>query len=66
LICVDDVNILDETYIRKKNTEVLLDNSKENGAEVKAQKTKHMFTTRHQDEEQNRNINTVINPYIIW
>jgi hypothetical protein len=50
LVYANDVNMLGEsthththTHTIKKNTEALLVTSKENGLEVNAKKTKHMF-----------------------
>jgi hypothetical protein len=40
----------------KKNTETLMDASKEDGLEVNAEKAKYMLLSRHQNAGQNRNI----------
>jgi coproporphyrinogen III oxidase-like Fe-S oxidoreductase len=40
----------------KKNTETLIDASKEIGVEVNAEKTKYMLLSRHQNAGQNRDI----------
>jgi hypothetical protein len=40
----------------KKNTETLIDASKEVGLEVNAEKTKNMLLSRHQNAGQNHNI----------
>jgi hypothetical protein len=42
--------------ITKKNTEALLDAGKESGPEVKAEKTKYMFMSRHQTTGHNHYI----------
>jgi hypothetical protein len=45
----DDVNLLGKNIkIIKKNTEALLDVSKEDGQEVNAEKTKYNFMSHHQ------------------
>jgi hypothetical protein len=47
LICVDDVNLLGDNIgiidAIKKNTETLIDASKEVGSEVNSEKTKYML-----------------------
>jgi hypothetical protein len=49
-----DVNLLVETMNTiKKNTEALLDGSKEVGPLVNAEKTKYMLMSRHQTAGQN-------------
>jgi hypothetical protein len=49
LICADDVHLMGENLISiKKNTETLLDASKEVGLEVSAEKTKYMCISHHQ------------------
>jgi len=53
LICADDVNLLEKNiHIIKKNTETLLDASKEVGIEGNAEKTKYMFMSHHQNAGQ--------------
>jgi sorting nexin-29 len=56
----DDVNLLgdniDTTNI-KKNTETLIDASKEVGLEINVEKTKYMLLSRHQNVGQNRDLN---------
>jgi hypothetical protein len=52
----DDVNLLeDNKYTIKKNTESLIDASKEVGPEINVEKTKYMLS-RHQNVGQNRDI----------
>jgi hypothetical protein len=44
LVCADDVNLLgDNIDTVKKNTQTLIDVSKETGLEVKAEKTKYVY-----------------------
>jgi hypothetical protein len=55
----DDVNLLgDNIDIIKKNTETLIDASKEIGLEINVDKTKYMLLSRHQNEGRNRDIKT--------
>jgi hypothetical protein len=42
----------------KKNTETLIDASKEVGVETNVEKTKHMLLSRHQNIGQSRDIET--------
>jgi hypothetical protein len=53
----DDVNLLgDNIDTIKKNTELLIDVSKEVGLEIKVEKTKYMLLHHHQNAGQNRNL----------
>jgi hypothetical protein len=53
------VNLLgDNTDTITKNTETLIDASKQFGLEVNTEKTKYMLLYRHQDAEQDHDINT--------
>jgi hypothetical protein len=55
LAYADDVNLLgDNTDTIKKNTETLIDASKEVGLEMNVEKTKYMLLSRHQNIGQNR------------
>jgi hypothetical protein len=57
LAYADDVNLLlDMIDTIKKNTETLIDASKEIGPEINVAKTKYMLLTRYQNVSQNRDI----------
>jgi hypothetical protein len=57
LAYADDVNLLgDNINTIKKNTETLIDVSKEVGLEITVDKTKYMLISRHQNVGQNREI----------
>jgi ribosomal protein S2 len=57
LVYADDVNLVgDNIDTTKKNTQTLIDASKEVGLEVNAKKTKYMLLSRHQNAEQNHDI----------
>jgi sorting nexin-29 len=57
LAYADDVNLLgDSIDTIKKNTETLIDASKEVGLEINVEKTKYMLLSRHQNVGQNRYI----------
>jgi hypothetical protein len=52
LVHADDVNLLgDNICTIKKNTQTLIDTSKEVGLEVNTEKTKYMLLSRHQNAE---------------
>jgi hypothetical protein len=57
LAYADDVNLLgDNIDTISKNTETLIDASKEVGVEINIEKTKYMLLSRHQNAGQNRAI----------
>jgi hypothetical protein len=57
LAYADDVNLLgDNIDTIKKNTETLIDASKEVGLEINVEKTKYMLLSRHENVGQNRDI----------
>jgi hypothetical protein len=57
LAYADDVNLLaDNIDIINKNTQTLIDASKEVGLEVNAEKTKYMLVSRDQNAGQTRKI----------
>jgi uncharacterized protein YbcV (DUF1398 family) len=59
LVYADNVNLLgDNIDIIKKNTETLVDASKEVGVEVNAEKNKYMLLSHHQNERQNHDNNS--------
>jgi hypothetical protein len=61
LACADDISILGEnidTIQKKKNTEALLDASKEIGLEFNPDKTKCMLMSRYQKAGQRHSIKT--------
>jgi hypothetical protein len=58
LVYIDDVNLLDDNIDTiKKNTQTLIDASKEVGREVNTEKTKYMLLSRHQNTGQNHDMN---------
>jgi hypothetical protein len=57
LAYADDVNLLgDNIHTIKKNTETLIDASKEVGLEINAEKCKYMFLSCHQNVGRNSDI----------
>jgi hypothetical protein len=57
LAYADDVNLLgDNVDTTEKNTQTLIDASKEVGLEINTEKTKYMLLSRHQNVGQNRDI----------
>jgi hypothetical protein len=57
LVYADDVNLLGHNIDTiKKNTDTLIDASKEVGLEVNVEKTKYMLLSRQQNAGQNRDI----------
>jgi hypothetical protein len=67
LVYADDVNLLDDsvkTII--KNSETLLEASRDIGLETNAEKTKYMIMFRHQNSERNQNIKTANESLEMW
>jgi hypothetical protein len=57
LVYADDVHLLgDNIDTIKKNSETLIDASKEVGLEINAEKTKYMLLSRHQNVDRNQDI----------
>jgi hypothetical protein len=57
LACADDVNLLgDNIDTIKENKETLIDASKEVGLEINVEKNKYMLLSRHQNAEQNHDM----------
>jgi hypothetical protein len=57
LAYADDVTLLGENINTiKRNTETLIDSSKEVGLEINVEKTKYMLLSRNQNVGQNRDI----------
>jgi hypothetical protein len=49
LAYADDVNLLEDIDTIKKNTETLIDSSKEVGLEINVERTKYMLLSHHQN-----------------
>jgi hypothetical protein len=59
LVYVDGAELLEDNILvdtTKKNTETVIDASKEVGLEIKAEETQYMFMPCHQNAGQNQNI----------
>jgi hypothetical protein len=60
LVYADDVNLLrDNVDAIKKNTQSLMNTSKEVGLEINTEKTKYMLLSHHQNAGQNHDIKIV-------
>jgi hypothetical protein len=58
LVYADDLNLLGvNTDVVKKNTETLIDASKEVGLQVNAEKTEYMLLSPHKNAGQNHDVN---------
>jgi hypothetical protein len=63
----DDVNLLgDNIDTINRNTETLIDASKEVGLEVNVEKTKYMLVSRDQNARQHRDIKIGNKSFEIW
>jgi hypothetical protein len=58
VVYADDLNILGDNMITIKKNTYFNDDSKEGVLEVKAEKSKYMLLSHHQNVEQNRNKNS--------
>jgi hypothetical protein len=56
LVYADEVNLLDNMHTTKKNTQTLIDASKEVGLEVNTEKIRYMLLSHHQNAGQNQDI----------
>jgi hypothetical protein len=57
LVYADDVNLLgDSVNTIKENSETLLEDSRDIGLEINAEKTKYMIMSHHPNSGQNQNI----------
>jgi hypothetical protein len=67
LVYADDVNLLDDSVDTiKKNTQTLIDASKEVGLEINTEKIKYMLLSRHQNAGQNHDIKTGKDVLKMW
>jgi retron-type reverse transcriptase len=67
LVYANDVNLLCENInIIKKNAEAVLGASKEIGLEVNSERTKYMFTCRHQTAGQSNYIRVANKSFEMW
>jgi hypothetical protein len=62
LACAEDVNLLEDNIDTiKKNTDTLIDASKEVGLEINVEKTKYRLLSHHQNVGKNQDIKNEAN-----
>jgi hypothetical protein len=67
LIYADDINLLgDNIHTIKKNTETIIDASKEVGLEVNAEKSTYMLLSHHQNAGQNHDTEIANRSFKMW
>jgi hypothetical protein len=66
LVYADDVNLLRNSIYAIKNTETLLQDSRDVGLEINAEKTKYMIMSCHLNSGQNQNIRIANESFEKW